>query len=115
MPTTGAQLGRRRLAAATAVAVFAAWPFALFHRTVLDAASQFRLEFVYLLSGWTAWILILLGSLCFVPVALSIGRDEYSRWFLKPAIRHAYQAWGVSLYVLGILLALQTVQVAQLV
>ena len=115
MPTRGAHLGRRRLAAATAVAFFAAAPFAVFHRTVLDAASQFRLEFVYLLSGWTAWLLILLGSLCFVPVALSIGRDEYSRFFLKPAIRRAYEAWGISLYILGLLLAVQTVQVAQLV
>ena len=115
MPTRGTHLGRRRLAAASAVAFSAAAPYAVFHRTILDAASQFRLEFVYLLSGWTAWVLILLGSLCFVPVALSIGRDEYSRWFLKPAIRRAYEAWGLSLYVLGMLLAVQTVQVAQLV
>jgi hypothetical protein len=115
MPVRGTQLGRRRLAAAVAVAVFAAWPFAVFHRVVADAASQFRLEFTYLVSGWTAWTLIALGALCFVPVALSIGRDEYSRWFLKPAIRRAYEAWGVSLYVLGVLLAVQTVQVAQLV
>jgi hypothetical protein len=115
MPVRGTQLGRRRLAAATAVALFAALPFAVFHRTILDAASQFRLEFVYLMSGWTAWVLILLGVLCFIPVALSIGRDEYSRWFLKPAIRRAYEAWGVSLYVLGMLLAVQTAQVAKLV
>ena len=115
MPNRGAQLARRRLAAAAAVAASTAAPFVLFHRVILDAASQFRLEFVYLLSGWTAWVLILLGSLCFVPVALSIGRDEYSRWFLKPAIRRAYEAWGLSLYVLGILLAVQTAQVAQLV
>ena len=115
MPTRGAQVCRRRLAAASGVALSAAWPFAVFHDVILDAASQFRLEFVYLLSGWTAWVLILLGVLCFVPVALSIGRDEYSRWFLKPAIRRAYEAWGVSLYVMGVLLAVQTVQVAQLV
>jgi hypothetical protein len=115
MPTRGAQVCRRRLAATSAVALFAAWPFVVFHEVVLDAASQFRLEFVYLLSGWTAWILILLGVLCFVPVALSIGRDEYSRWYVKPAIRRAYEAWGVSLYVMGILLAVQTAQVAQLV
>jgi hypothetical protein len=115
MPTRGAQLARRRLAATAAVAIFSVAPFALFHRTILDAASQFRLEFVYLLSGWTAWVLILLGALCFVPVALSIGRDEYSRWFLRPAIRRAYEAWGVSLYVLGVLLAVQTVQVSHLV
>jgi hypothetical protein len=115
MPNRGAQHARRRLAATVALAVFAVAPFALFHRTIFDAASQFRLDFVYLLSGWTAWVLIALGALCFVPVALSIGRDEYSRWYVKPAIRRAYEAWGLSLYVLGILLAVQTVQVAQLV
>jgi hypothetical protein len=115
MPTRGAQVSRRRFAATSAVALFAVWPFAVFHEVILDAASQFRLEFVYLLSGWTAWVLILLGVVCFVPVALSIGRDEYSRWFLTPAIRRAYEAWGVSLYVMGVLLAVQTAQVAQLV
>ena len=115
MPTRRTHLGRLRLAAASALAFSAAAPYAVFHQTILDAASQFRLEFVYLLSGWTAWVLILLGVLCFVPVALSIGRDEYSRWFLKPAIRRAYEAWGLSLYVMGLLLAAQTVQVAQLV
>jgi hypothetical protein len=115
MPSGRPELAKRRVAATAAVAVFGVAPFAVFHRTILDAASQFRIEFVYLLSGWTAWTLILVGTLCFVPVALSLGRDEYSRWFLKPAIRRAYEAWGVSLYVMGILLAVQTAQVAQLV
>ena len=99
--------------AATAVAVFAAAPFALFRRTVEDAVtSDFRLEFTYLVSGWGSWTLIVLGALCFVPVTLSMYRDGYSRLYLKPATRHAYEAWGITLYLLGLVLAVQTSQVS---
>ncbi|HEX8067157.1 MAG TPA: hypothetical protein VF520_11585 [Thermoleophilaceae bacterium] len=109
---TGFQAARRRAVALLALALFMAWPFVVFHSTVEDAATDFRLEFVYLVSGWAPWVLILLGSLCFLPVVVSIGRDVFSRWALSPGIRHAYEAWGITLYLLGVLLAVQTSQVA---
>src|SRR5437867_4025578 len=79
----------RRAVAAGVVTLFCAAPFAVFHGTVEDAATDFRLELGYLVTGWGPWLLIVLGSLCFLPVAFSIGRNAYSRWSLRPTIRHA--------------------------
>jgi hypothetical protein len=103
---------RRRLAGGTALAVFAAAPFVVFHSTVQDAATDFRLEFNYLVSGWTPWFLIAVGTLCFVPVIVSIGRSAYSRLFLTPPVRRAFEIWGATLYLLGVLLLTQTAQVS---
>jgi hypothetical protein len=103
---------RRRLVAGTALAVFAAAPLVAFHATVRDAATDFRLEFNYLLSGWAPWFLIGVGALCFVPVIVSIGRGAYSRLFLTPAARRAFEIWGATLYLLGVLLLTQTAQVS---
>ena len=68
-------------------------------------AEDFRLEFDYLVTGWTAYALIVLGLLFFLPVVLSIGRRPDSRFY--PRSRGAYAGWGISLYTLGILLATQ--------
>ena len=94
------------------MAIFGAAPFAVFRSTVEDAATDFRLEFEYLVTGWGPWVLIALGALCFVPVTVSIARSGYSRWHLRPATRHAYEAWGLTLYLLGLILAIQTSQIA---
>ena len=80
---------RHRLMAIFAIAVFLAVPFLVFRATVEDAATDFRFELVYLVSGWGPWVLIVIGSLCFVPVAISMGRSAYSRWALSPGIRRA--------------------------
>jgi hypothetical protein len=103
---------RRRAAAAAAVAILAAAPFAIFHATIQDAATDFRLELGYLVSGWGPWLLIVVGSLCFVPVVVSLGRSAFSRWSLAPGIRLAYEIWGAVLYLLGLGLLVQTAQVA---
>jgi hypothetical protein len=95
------------------IVVLCAAPFLVFHATIRDAATQFRFELVYLVTGWGPWALVLLGSLCFVPVAISIGRSMYSRWFLSARIRHVYEIWGATLYLLGVLLLTQTSQVAR--
>ena len=107
-----ARIGRRRLAAALALAVFAAAPFVVFEHVVRDAATHFRVEFNYLVSGWVPWLLVVVGALCFVPVIVSIGRGAYSRWSLNPGIRTAYEVWGATLHLLGVLLLTQTAQVA---
>jgi hypothetical protein len=109
---TATRICRRRLAAAGAVAIFAAAPFYVFQHVVSDAATNFRVEFNYLLTGWVPWLLVVVGMLCFVPVVFSIGRGAYSRFSLNPGIRTAYEIWGATLYLLGVLLLTQTAQVA---
>ena len=74
-------------------------------------AEDFRLELEYLVTGWTAYGLIALGLLFFLPVVLSIGRKPDSRFY--PRSRGAYAGWGVSLYTLGIMLATQVAIIAQ--
>jgi hypothetical protein len=112
MRTDGGQFCVRRAAAAASVALGLAAPFLVFRSTVEDAATDFRMEFDYLVTGWGPWALIVLGCLCFIPVTVSIGRNGYSRWYVRPGTRHAYEAWGLTLYLLGLLLAIQTSQIA---
>ena len=85
-------------------------PVVLWHRPIAMIAEDFRLEFEYLVTGWTAYTLIVLGLLFFVPVVLSIGRRPDSRFY--PRSRGAYAGWGVSLYTLGIMLATQVALIA---
>ena len=89
----------------------AVMPVILWHRPMAMIAEDFRLELEYLVTGWTAYTLIGLGLLFFVPVLLSIGRRPDSR--LYPRSRGAYLAWGVSLYTLGIMLATQVAVIAE--
>ena len=89
----------------------AAMPVILWHRPMAMIAEDFRLEFEYLVTGWTAYTLIALGLLFFVPVVISIGRRPDRR--LYPRSRGAYVAWGVSLYTLGIMLATQVAVIAE--
>jgi len=86
-------------------------PVVLWHRPMAMIAEDFRLEFDYLVTGWTAYGLIALGLLFFIPVVISIGRLPDSR--LYPRSRPAYAAWGVSLYTLGIMLAAQVAIIAE--
>jgi hypothetical protein len=108
----GTRICRRRLTALLALAAFSAAPFVVFQHTVSDAATDFRVEFNYLVTGWAPWLLIVVGLLCFVPVVVSMGRSAFSRWSLPPGIRHAYEIWGATLYLLGVLLLTQTSQIA---
>jgi hypothetical protein len=85
-------------------------PVVLWHRPMAMVADEFRLDFEYLVTGWTAYTLIAVGLLFFVPVVLSIGRNPESR--LYPRSRGAYIGWGVSLYTLGIMLATQVATIA---
>jgi hypothetical protein len=90
----------------------AAMPVVLWHRSISAVASDFRLELNYLVTGWTAYALIGLGLMFFVPVVISIGHNPESR--LYPRSRNAYAGWGVSLYLLGVILASQVAAVTGL-
>ena len=96
------------------VALVAAAPYVVFRGIFEDAATDFRWELVYLISGWAPFALMAMGALWFVPVVLSMYRTGYSRLYLRPVTRHACQAWGVVTYVLGFALAVQTSQIAGL-
>jgi hypothetical protein len=89
----------------------ACMPVVLWHRPMALIAEDFRLDADYLITGWTAYALIALGLLFFLPVVLSIGRRPDSRFY--PRSRGAYAGWGVSLYTLGIMLATQVALIAQ--
>jgi hypothetical protein len=86
-------------------------PVILWHRPMAMIAEDFRIDAEYLVTGWTAYALIGLGLLCFLPVVISIGRRPDSR--LYPRSRAAYAGWGVSLYTLGIMLATQVAVIAE--
>ncbi|MDQ3719858.1 MAG: hypothetical protein M3350_03625 [Actinomycetota bacterium] len=90
----------------------AALPPLMWRSSIEAIASDFRLEAEYLVTGWTGYALIGLGLLFFVPVVVSIGRSPESR--LYPRGRNAYAGWGVSLYVLGVILAGQVATVTGL-
>jgi hypothetical protein len=90
----------------------AALPVALWHRAFSIIASDFRLDSEYLLTGWTGYSLIAAGLLFMVPVVASIGRRPGSRFY--PRSRNAYAAWGVCLYLLGLILASQVAAVTRI-
>ena len=83
----------------------AALPIVLWHRAIAIVASDFRLEFDYLVTGWLGYALIAGGLLLVLPVAWSAGRNPASR--LYPRSRNACMGWGVSLYLMGFVVAAQ--------
>ena len=85
-------------------------PWALWHRSIEAIAADFRLDLDYLVTGWTGYGLIVLGLLFLIPVAASAGRTPSSR--LYPRSRNAYAGWGITLYLLGVVLASQVAAVA---
>jgi hypothetical protein len=85
-------------------------PIVLWHRVIAGIASDFRFDLNYLLTGWSPWVLMLLGLAFFVPVAISNGRDPEGRFY--PRARNAYAGWGITLYLLGFGLATQVAQIS---
>src|SRR5919108_630823 len=83
----------------------AALPAALWHSAVATIATDFRFDPSYLVTGWTGYGLIALGLILLLPVAWSSGRNPESR--LYPRMRNAYMGWGLSLYLMGFVLASQ--------
>jgi hypothetical protein len=88
----------------------AALPIVLFRRVVADIASEFRLDFAYLVAEWSPWVLIAAGLAFALPVVWSAGRDPESRWY--PRARNAYAGWAITLYLLGTALGVQVAQIS---
>ena len=70
-----------------------------------DVVGSFTLDAGYIAFGASGFALMALGLLASLPVVLSIGRNPDSR--LYPRSRGALAGWGVSLYLLGIMLVIQ--------
>jgi hypothetical protein len=88
----------------------AALPVLLWHRAIAAIAGSFHVDLRYLLTGWLGYGLIVAGLLCLIPVLVSIGRKPDSR--LYPQSRNALAGWGVSFYLLGMVLAVQVAAIA---
>jgi hypothetical protein len=103
---------RRRQAQRVGAAGFALaclLPIVLWHRVIGAIAGDFRFDVNYLVTGWSPWVLMILGLAFFVPVAISNGRDPEGRFY--PKARNAYAGWGITLYLLGFGLATQVAQI----
>jgi hypothetical protein len=105
------ELSRRRARRVGAVgfAGALALPVVLWHRVVADIASQFEFDPKYLLTGWSPWVLMALGMVCFVVVWVIDRRDRARRFYGSGT--GAWFGWGVTLYLLGFLLATQVAQI----
>jgi hypothetical protein len=101
---------RARRVGAVTFLLAAALPVVLWHGTVGAIAEDFRLELDYLVTGWSPWVLMALGLLCFVPVALRDAHDSERRFHRRGT--GAWSGWGVTLYLLGFVLATQVSQIA---
>ena len=102
---------QRRQARAVGAAGFAAalaLPVVLFRRPVELLLGEPRLDLTYV-TGLVPWLLLATGLAFLLPVAWSAGMDPESRWF--PRARAAFAGWGITLYLLGFLLAWQVVQI----
>jgi hypothetical protein len=85
-------------------------PVILWHDAIALLASDFHVNARDLITGWLGYGLMAVGLLCLIPVLLSIGRKPESRFY--PHYRNAWAAWGVSCYLLGIVLAVQDAAIA---
>ena len=84
-------------------------PIVLFHEVVALLAAEPQWGELYYLTGWMPWVLLGSGLLFMLSVAWSAGMSPESRWF--PRARTAYAGWGITLYLLGFLLAWQVAAV----
>ena len=84
-------------------------PLVLWHSVLASILASFHWSFTYLVSELSPWLLLATGVAFLVPVAISTGRSPESR--LYPRARRAYIAWGTSVYLLGVILAVEVATV----
>ena len=96
---------RERNLALAGLIVAAAAPPILYRDLLGKVVGGFTFDAGWIVFGASGFALVALGVLASFPVVLSIGRNPDSR--LYPRSRGALAGWGVSLYLLGILLVIQ--------
>jgi hypothetical protein len=84
-------------------------PLALWHKVLSSILDSFTWSFTYMISELSPWLLLATGVAFLVPVAASTGLSPESR--LYPRGRRAYIAWGTSVYLLGLILAVEVATV----
>jgi hypothetical protein len=84
-------------------------PLALWRRVLRDELASFHWSLGYAATELGPWLLLLAGIGFLLPVAVSAGVHRESR--LYPRARGSYFIWGVVLYLLGIVLAVQAFDV----
>jgi hypothetical protein len=101
---------RERWLAVVALVLAGALPAFLYRDLLGKVVSEFSFDANYFIFGASGFALMALGLAASIPVVFSIGRNPDSR--LYPRSRGALAGWGVSLYLLGILLVVQISAVA---
>ena len=104
------QRRQARWLGAVGFVIAAVLPVVLFH-DVVEVLAAAPLRDLQSLSGWLPWALLACGLAFLLPVAWSSGLDPESRWF--PRARAAYAGWGITLYLLGFLLAWQVMRIQE--
>ena len=100
---------RARVYGALGFAAALTLPWILFRDVVSLLLEEPQWGQLYYLSGWLPWALLVGGLAFMLPVAWSAGMSNESRWY--PRARTAYAGWGITLYLLGFLLAWQVMRV----
>ncbi len=85
--------------------ILAGAPLLLWHRVLGDELASFHWSLGYGAAELGPWLLLLSGLAFMLPVALSAGLDPESRMY--PRGRRELFTWGVSLYLLGAILAVE--------
>ena len=93
------------LPALAALLTLAGAPLLLWHRVLQDELAAFHWSLGYGAAELGPWLLLLSGLGFMLPVALSAGLDPESRMY--PRSRRELFIWGVSLYLLGAILAVE--------
>jgi hypothetical protein len=96
---------RERFLALLGLIAAGAVPAFLYRDLLGQVVSGFTFDVGYIAFGASGFGLMALGLIASFPVVLSIGRNPDSR--LYPRSRGALAGWGVSLYLLGIMLVIQ--------
>ena len=101
---------RARVVGTIGVVLAFAVPALLWHDVIADvAATSGDAAFTIAVVGWAPWVMMGLGLLCAVPVLVHDLRDRDRRFYTRGAA--AWSGWGVTLYLLGFLLATQVAQI----
>ena len=87
------------------VAVLVVVPLALWDRVLADVLTSFEWNVSYVGAELGPFLLLLGGVVFLLPVAVSAGLNPESR--LYPRARRSYFVWGVVLYLLGAMLAVE--------
>ena len=84
-------------------------PLALWHSVLSSILRSFTWNFIYMVGELSPWLLLATGVAFLVPVAASTSLSPESR--LYPRARRAFIAWGTSVYLLGLILAVEVATV----